>query len=180
MRNEWSSRISAMLDIIVEDDERVSPYVCYKCTHRLSLLEKAIEDRKAFRELAISSLKCTDEEENQRNKCRYWRSPDTVRLRPSAKFSRKRLVFECNYDHASHDTQIIAPQRSSPSPPLHFSCRPCMPSPQESPLEQLSSPSVQLPCPAARLPLASASRPVVSYSDIPPRQNVVVSNFKCV
>ena len=33
-----------MLDITIEDDERVSPYVCYKCTRRLSLLEKAIED----------------------------------------------------------------------------------------------------------------------------------------
>ena len=107
MRNERSSRITAMLDITIEDDERVSPYVCYKCTRRLSifrggsrsswlggqrdgthkhtqnicfikphsclywggqspplppppmepsLLEKAIEDRKAFRELAISSM----------------------------------------------------------------------------------------------------------------------------
>ena len=28
MKNEWSSRISAMLDITIEDDERVSPYVC--------------------------------------------------------------------------------------------------------------------------------------------------------
>ena len=27
MRNEWSSRISAMLDITIEDDEGVSPYV---------------------------------------------------------------------------------------------------------------------------------------------------------
>ena len=37
MRNEWSSRISAMLDITVEDDEGVSPYVCHKYTRRLSL-----------------------------------------------------------------------------------------------------------------------------------------------
>ena len=37
MRNEWSSRISAMLDITIEDDEGVSPYVCHKCTCRLSL-----------------------------------------------------------------------------------------------------------------------------------------------
>ena len=44
-----------MLDITIEDDERVSPYLCYKCTCRLSLLEKAIEDH-SFRELAISSL----------------------------------------------------------------------------------------------------------------------------
>ena len=33
MRNEWSLRISAT----VEDDEGVSPYVCHKCTRRLSL-----------------------------------------------------------------------------------------------------------------------------------------------
>ena len=32
MRNEWSSRISAMLDITIEEDEGVSPYVCHKCT----------------------------------------------------------------------------------------------------------------------------------------------------
>ena len=32
MRNEWSSRISAMLDITIEDDEGVSQYVCHKCT----------------------------------------------------------------------------------------------------------------------------------------------------
>ena len=41
MRNEWSSRITAVLDITIED-ERVSPYVCYKCTWRLLLLEIAI------------------------------------------------------------------------------------------------------------------------------------------
>ena len=27
-RNEWSLRISAVLDITIEDDERVSPYMC--------------------------------------------------------------------------------------------------------------------------------------------------------
>ena len=50
MRNEWSSRISAVLDITIEDNEIFSPYVCYKCTSR------AIADHKAFRDLAISSL----------------------------------------------------------------------------------------------------------------------------
>ena len=39
MRNKWSSTISAVLDITIED-----------------VLEKAIENCKAFRELAISSL----------------------------------------------------------------------------------------------------------------------------
>ena len=60
-----------MLDITIEDDERVSPYVCYKCTRRLLLLENAIEDRKASGSWPIV-IECTDEEENQGNKCRYW------------------------------------------------------------------------------------------------------------
>ena len=88
MRNEWSSRISAMLDITIEDDERVSPYMCYKCTCRLSLLEKDIED--PLRHSGAGHIvECANEEENQGNKRRYRRSPDTDRLRPSAKFSRK-------------------------------------------------------------------------------------------
>ena len=73
MRNERSTRISAMLDITIEDDERVSPYVCYKCTHRLSLLEKAIEDLLRHSGAGHIFIECTDEEENQGNKCRYWR-----------------------------------------------------------------------------------------------------------
>ena len=98
MRNEWSSMISAMLDITIEDDERVSPYVCYKCTRRLSLLEKAIENRKAFRELAISSFNAQMKKRTRVTSADIGISPDTVRLRPSAKLSRKRLVFECRYD----------------------------------------------------------------------------------
>ena len=43
MRNELVFKDSAMLDITIEDDERVSPYVCYKCTRRLSLLEKPLK-----------------------------------------------------------------------------------------------------------------------------------------
>ena len=98
MRNEWSSRISAMLDITIEDDERVSPYVCYKYTRRLSLLEKAIEDRKAFMELAISSLNAQMKKRTRVASADIGVSPDTVRLRPSAKLSWKKLVFECKYD----------------------------------------------------------------------------------
>ena len=33
MRNEWSSRISAVLDITIEDDEGVTPYVCTGSAH---------------------------------------------------------------------------------------------------------------------------------------------------
>ena len=31
-----------MLDITIEDDERVSPYVCYKCTRILSVYQVSI------------------------------------------------------------------------------------------------------------------------------------------
>ena len=48
--------LTKVFDITIEDDESVYPYKCYKCTCRLSSLEKAIEDHKAFMELAISSL----------------------------------------------------------------------------------------------------------------------------
>ena len=60
-------------------------YVCYKCTRRLSLLEKAIEE--AFTELAISSLNA-----QKPTSADIGVSPDTVRLKPSAKLSRKMLV----------------------------------------------------------------------------------------
>ena len=46
MRCEWSSRISVVLDIRIE--EIFSSYVWYKWIRR------AIEDHKAFRELVIS------------------------------------------------------------------------------------------------------------------------------
>ena len=94
-------------------------------------------------------------------------TPDTVRLRPSANFSEDTYIrYDQNvgrYYSVSHDTLIIAPQQSSLSSPQHHSSRPCVPSPQETPLEQLSSVSVQLPYPVVRLPQAySAPRPVIS------------------
>ena len=71
----------------------------YKCTLRLPLLEKAIEDRKAFREQAILSLNAQMKKRTRVTSVDIGVSPDTViRLRPSAKLSQKRLVFECKYD----------------------------------------------------------------------------------
>ena len=70
----------------------------YKCTRRLSLLEKAIEDRRAFRELAILSLNVQIKKRTRVTSADIGVSLDTVRLRPSAKLSRKRFVFECKYD----------------------------------------------------------------------------------
>ena len=82
MNNEWSSRISA------------SPYVCSKSTCRLSSLEKAVE----FRELAVPSLNAQMKKRTRVTSAGIGVSPDTVKLRPSAKLSRKRLVFGCKYD----------------------------------------------------------------------------------
>ena len=72
-----------MLDITIEDDEGVSPYVCHKCTRRLSLLEKAIEDRKAFRELAISSFNAEMTKRTMVASADIGVSPDTVRVQSS-------------------------------------------------------------------------------------------------
>ena len=61
-------------------------------------VEKAIEDHKAFRELAISSFNAQMNTITRVASADIGISPDTVRLRLSAKLSRKRLVFECKYD----------------------------------------------------------------------------------
>ena len=45
-----------MLDIAVQDDDRISSYMCSKCTSRLIRLEDAIDDLDAFKKLAQSSL----------------------------------------------------------------------------------------------------------------------------
>ena len=55
IEHEWNPRITAMLDIAVEDD-RISPYMCIKCRNRLTTWKDAINDRNAFIKLAQSSL----------------------------------------------------------------------------------------------------------------------------
>ena len=55
IEHEWRPRITAVLDIAVEDD-RISPYMCIKCRNRLATWEDAINDLNAFRKLAQSSL----------------------------------------------------------------------------------------------------------------------------
>jgi len=52
IKHKWASRVAAILDIDVQDNDRFSPYVCYKCICRLEALENSIADHKAFRELA--------------------------------------------------------------------------------------------------------------------------------
>ena len=50
IEHKWSSTAS-ILDIIVEDDDRISPYMSIKCRNRLTTLEDAINDLNAFRKL---------------------------------------------------------------------------------------------------------------------------------
>ena len=144
--------------------------VCYKYTHRLSLLEKAIEAHKALREPCISSWIAQMKKRTRVTSADIGVSVDWS----SAKLSRKRLVFDCKYDQNVKYVDTLMTLKSQPLkglPHLHHcttqALPPCVPRPQESPLEQMSSPSVQLPCPAARLPLASsAHRTVIPCSDI--------------
>ena len=65
--------------------------MCVTSAHVIVIIGEAIEE--AFRELAISSLNA-----QKPTSADIGISPDTVRLKPSAKLSRKRLVFECKYD----------------------------------------------------------------------------------
>ena len=170
MRNEWSSRISAMLDITIEDDERVSPYVCQKCTRRLSLLEEAIEDLLRHSGAGHIFIECTDEEENQG----IGISPDTDRLRPNAKLSRK-YNQNVQVDSLLHMTLISQPLKGLPH--LHHCTTQAV---HVCPVHRnlLLSSCLLFLCSYHVLQLDCLS--VISCSDIPPRKNVVVSNFKCV
>ena len=53
--HEWSPKITAVLDIAVEDD-RIFPHMCIKCWNRLTTWGDAIDDLNYFRKLAQSSL----------------------------------------------------------------------------------------------------------------------------
>ena len=55
IEHEWSPRITAVLDIAVEDD-RISSYMCIECRNRLTTWEDAINDLNAFRKQAQSFL----------------------------------------------------------------------------------------------------------------------------
>ena len=55
IEHEWNPRITAVLDIVVEDDW-ISPYMCIKYRKRLTTWEDAINDLNAFRKLVQSSL----------------------------------------------------------------------------------------------------------------------------
>ena len=51
MQNNWVSRITSLLDVIVSRDHGLSLYICIKCKLRIVSLEKSPEDIEAFKQL---------------------------------------------------------------------------------------------------------------------------------
>ena len=54
MQNNWVSRITSLLDVIVSRDHGLSLYICIKCKHRIVSLEKSLADLEAFKQLVPS------------------------------------------------------------------------------------------------------------------------------
>ena len=101
LKNRWASRISTLLEIAVDEDDRLPPYVCSMCTRRLESLENAAADLKEFQELAQCSLQMGQDNPLKRTRVTSGDvgvSPDTAKARPSSKLSRKKLSFECKYN----------------------------------------------------------------------------------
>ena len=54
MQNNWVSRITSLLDIIVSRDYGLSLYICIKYKLRIVSLEKSLADLEAFKQLVPS------------------------------------------------------------------------------------------------------------------------------
>lgn len=171
LKNKWASRISTILSIPVEKDERVSPHVCCMCTRRIETLERAAADLQAFKELAKSSLDALQ----SRGPLKRTRvtsgevgvSPDTVRARPSSKLSRRQLTFQPILATSSTTSSIVLEGSPCPSsvqgivqPPRPSSIQgtvepPQSPSSVQGMVEPLHTQSVQRmvdpPCPQGRV-----------------------------
>ena len=96
MRNEWSSRISAMLDIMMKEFLHMCATSAHVDCHYRRRPLKIVSHSGS---LAISSFNAQMKKRTRVASADIGISPDTVRLRPSAKLSRKRLVFECKYQN---------------------------------------------------------------------------------
>ena len=55
-QKRWAPRLAELLGISVEQHEKISPYVCRKCSARAESLEKSLTDLTAFKAMARSSL----------------------------------------------------------------------------------------------------------------------------
>ena len=87
----WATRITALLEVPISQQDNLPPYVCNKCISRVSALEKATVDLAAFKrsvrtvmQEAHQSLKRTKETTGS-----VGVSPDTLRCRPRSKMARR-------------------------------------------------------------------------------------------
>ena len=94
MQRGWASRITALLDIPLSQNDHLPQHVYSRCMTRFVSLEKSSIDLSAFKRAAMSgfehaqmSLKRTKETASQMGA-----SPDTIRERPRSKVAR-RLPF---------------------------------------------------------------------------------------
>ena len=106
LAKQWPSRITALLGILVEKDDGISPVICDTCTTRIHSLEKAAADLTAFKEMArcsrgfleprgpLKRAKATSGDVGV--------SPDTIKERPRSKISRTRLNFDSEYNKIIH------------------------------------------------------------------------------
>ena len=90
INGDWVSRISGLLNVVVELEDKIQHYMCPKCKRQLVSLENAVEDLVNFRELAKQSqstlklrrgpLKRTKESSSD-----VGVSPDIIKARPPVK-----------------------------------------------------------------------------------------------
>ena len=99
MQNNWVSRITALLDVVVSRDDGLSLYICIKCKLRIVSLEKSLADLEAFKHLVRCSGCVLERVRGPLKRTKVTSSdvgvsPDILKERPCSKLSRKRLSFE--------------------------------------------------------------------------------------
>ena len=93
----WAPRISLLLGIAVEKQDKLSSQICTRCANRVESLEKAVKDLVAFKAMARCSLeRVTGFKRAKATSGDVGVSPDTIRDRPGSKDA-KRLAFSCEY-----------------------------------------------------------------------------------
>ena len=90
IQKRWAPRISLILDIPVEKQDKLSSQICSRCANRVESLEKAIKDLIAFKAMArgyldrVAGFKRTKETSGD-----VGVSPDTISDRPGSKVAKR-------------------------------------------------------------------------------------------
>ena len=92
IKDDLASRISALLDVVVDLEDKLPQYICPKCKRRLVSLKNTAEDLVDFRELA---KRCQSALKLQRGPLKRTKesssdlgvSPDIIKARPPVKRS---------------------------------------------------------------------------------------------